>query len=74
MQYIIINILSIWVIWKKSELKNEKHVAFGNNLSCKTSMYNMYIYTYKLNLEGIQYDIIDASSFMLHAILTEDCV
>ena len=26
---------------------------------------------YKLNLEGIQYDIIDTNSFMLHAIFSQ---
>ena len=26
---------------------------------------------YKINLEGIQYDIIDTSSFMLHAIFSQ---
>ena len=26
---------------------------------------------YELNLEGIQYDIIDTSSFMLHAIFSQ---
>ena len=31
----------------------------------------MYMYMYKLNLEGIQYDIIDTSSFMLHAIFSQ---
>ena len=30
----------------------------------------IYIYIY-LNLEGIQYDIIDTSSFMLHAIFSQ---
>ena len=34
------------------------------------SMY-IYIYIYKLNLEGIQYDIVDTSSFMLHAISSQ---
>ena len=33
----------------------------------------IYIYIYKLlNLEGIQYDIIDTSSFMLHAIFSQN--
>ena len=32
----------------------------------------IYIYMYILNLEGIQYDIIDTSSFMLHAILSQN--
>ena len=31
----------------------------------------IYIYIYNLNLEGIQYDIIDTSSFMLHAIFSQ---
>ena len=31
----------------------------------------VYIYIYKLNLEGIQYDIVDTSSFMLHAISSQ---
>ena len=32
----------------------------------------IYIYIYKLfNLEGIQYYIIDTSSFMLHAIFSQ---
>ena len=31
----------------------------------------MYICIYKLNLEGIQYDIIDTNSFMLHAIFSQ---
>ena len=31
----------------------------------------IYIYIYKLNLEYIQYDIIDTSSFMLHAIFSQ---
>ena len=42
-------------------------------------MYYIYIYIYiyiyvlyiNLNLEGIQYDIIDTSSFMLHAIFNQ---
>ena len=35
--------------------------------------YNIYIYILyiNLNLEGIQYDIIDTSSFMLHAIFSQ---
>ena len=31
----------------------------------------VYIYIHKLNLEGIQYDIINTSSFMLHAIFSQ---
>ena len=34
-------------------------------------IYTIYIYIYKLNSEGIQYDIIDTSSFMLHAIFRQ---
>ena len=42
--------------------------------SIYNSMYKsiyIYIYIYKLNLEGIQYNIIDTSSFMLHAIFSQ---
>ena len=31
----------------------------------------IYIHMYKLNLEGIQYEIIHTSSFMLHAIFSQ---
>ena len=33
--------------------------------------YIYIIYIYNLNLEGIQYDIIDTSSFMLQAIFSQ---
>ena len=31
----------------------------------------VYIYIYKLHLDGIQYSKIDTSSFMLHAIFSQ---
>ena len=41
-------------------------------LNVLTGSYGIYIYIYiKLNLEGIQYDIIDTSGFMLHVIFSQ---
>ena len=34
-------------------------------------IHSVYIYIYKPNLEGIQYNIIDTSSFMLHTIFSQ---
>ena len=36
-----------------------------------THSLSLSIYIYKLNLEGIQYDMIDTSSFMLYAIFSK---